>query len=353
MISKDNQKISVVEGMKKSGMPYVRLGNTGVQVSRICLGMMTYGSTTWREWVLEEQEARPFVKRALELGINFFDTADMYSLGVSEEITGRALNDMAIREEIVVATKVFHQMAEGPNRKGLSRKHIFEACEASLKRLNMDYIDLYQIHRFDKETPIEETMEALNDLVRSGKVRYIGASSMYAWQFAKAQHIAEKNGWTKFVTMQNHYNLVYREEEREMNPLCLDQGVGLIPWSPLARGFLTGNRTKTDLSKENNETSSATKRALTDAFGHQLYYADSDFEIVERLKIVAEKKQVKPAQLALAWILSKPGVCTPIIGASKMYQLEEAVAATSIKLSDEEIKTLEELYQPHRVLGHG
>ncbi|CAF3503947.1 unnamed protein product [Rotaria socialis] len=353
MISTDNQKISVVEGMKKSGMPYVRLGNTGVQVSRICLGMMTYGSTKWREWVLGEQEGRPFVKRALELGINFFDTADMYSLGVSEEITGRALNDMAIREEIVVATKVFHQMAEGPNRKGLSRKHIFEACDASLKRLNMDYIDLYQIHRFDKETPIEETMEALNDLVRSGKVRYIGASSMYAWQFAKAQHIAEKNGWTKFVTMQNHYNLVYREEEREMNPLCLDQGVGLIPWSPLARGFLTGNRTKTDLSKENDETSSATKRAQTDAFGHQLYYADSDFEIVERLKIVAEKKQVKPAQLALAWILSKPGVCAPIIGASKMYQLEEAVAAVNIKLSDEEIKTLEELYQPHRVLGHG
>ncbi|CAF4403829.1 unnamed protein product [Rotaria sp. Silwood2] len=297
MSSNDNQKISVVEGMKKSGMPYVRLGNSGLQVSRICLGMMTYGSTKWREWVLEEQEARPFVKRALEFGINFFDTADSYSTGVSEEITGRALNDMAIREEIVVATKVFHEVFHGPNRKGLSRKHIFEACDASLKRLNMDYIDLYQIHRFDKETPIEETMEALNDLVRSGK-------------------------------------LVYREEEREMNPLCIDQGVGLIPWSPLARGFLIGNRTQTD------------------AFGHQLYYADSDFEIVERLKTLAEKKQVKPAQLALAWILSKPGVCAPIIGASKMYQLEEAVAATSIKLSDEDIKSLEELYQPHRVVGH-
>ncbi|UJR33402.1 hypothetical protein I4U23_020848 [Adineta vaga] len=352
MSSSDSQKISVVEGIKKSGMPYVRLGNSGLQVSRICLGMMSYGSTKWREWVIEEEQARPFVKRALELGINFFDTADMYSLGVSEEITGRALNDMAIREEIIVATKVFHQVADGPNQKGLSRKHIFDACNASLKRLNMDYIDLYQIHRFDKETPIEETMEALNDLVRSGKVRYIGASSMYAWQFAKAQHIAEKNGWTKFISMQNHYNLVYREEEREMNPLCLDQGVGLIPWSPLARGFLTGNRSKSDINKENREKTSATKRAETDAIGHNLYYADSDFEIVERLKIVAEKKQVKPAQLALAWILSKSGVCAPVVGATKMYQLEEAVAATQIKLSDEEIKNLEELYQPHRIVGH-
>ncbi|CAF1259185.1 unnamed protein product [Adineta steineri] len=352
MSANDNQKISVVEGMKKYNMPYVRLGNSGMQVSRICLGMMTYGTSKWREWVLDEEESRPFVKRALEMGINFFDTADMYSLGVSEEVTGRALNDMAIREEIVVATKVFHPAADGPNRKGLSRKHIFDACDASLKRLNMDYIDLYQIHRFDKDTPIEETMEALNDLVRSGKVRYIGASSMYAWQFAKAQHIAEKNGWTKFISMQNHYNLVYREEEREMNPLCLDQGVGLIPWSPLARGFLIGNRSKDDLNKETNKETSSTKRAQSDSFGHQLYYADSDFEIVHRLKTTAEKLQVKPAQLALAWILSKPGVCAPIIGASKMYQLEEAVAATAIKLSDDDIKALEELYQPHRILGH-
>jgi len=352
MSSNDNQKISVVEGIKNSGMPYIRLGNSGLQVSRICLGMMTYGSRKSHEWFLEEQEARPFVKRALELGINFFDTADVYSLGVSEEITGRALNDMAIREEIVVATKVAFPMADGPNRKGLSRKHIFDACDASLKRLNMDYIDLYQIHRFDKDTPIEETMEALNDLVRSGKVRYIGASSMYAWQFAKAQHIAEKNGWTKFISMQNHYNLVYREEEREMNPLCIDQGVGLIAWSPLARGFLTGNRSKADVNKETSEGTSGTKRAQTDTLGHQRYYADSDFEIVERLKTVAEKKQVKPAQLALAWILSKPGVTGLIIGATKMYQLEEAVAATAIKLSDEEIKSLEELYQPHRVIGH-
>lgn len=342
-----SQKISVAEGIKKSGMPYIRLGNTGLQVSRICLGMMTYGSTKWRDWVLEEEEARPFVKRALELGINFFDTSDMYSLGVSEEITGRALNDMAIREEIVVATKVFFAQGDGPNRKGLSRKHIFDACDASLKRLNMDYIDLYQIHRFDPNTPIEETMEALNDLVRSGKVRYIGASSMYAWQFAKAQHIAEKNGWTKFVSMQNHYNLVYREEEREMNPLCLDQGVGLIPWSPLARGFLTGNRSKSDVDKEANQ-GAATKRAQTDTFGHNLYYTDSDFQIVERLKTVAEQKQVKPAQLALAWLLAKPGVSAPIIGASKMYQLEEAVVAASIKLTEDEIKTLEELYQPDR-----
>jgi len=333
-------------------MPYIRLGNTGLKVSRICLGMMTYGSTKWREWILEEQEARPFIKRALEFGINFFDTADVYSLGVSEEITGRALNELAIREEIVVATKVHGQMGDGPNRKGLSRKHIFDACDASLKRLNMDYIDLYQIHRFDKNTPIEETMEALNDLVRSGKVRYIGASSMSAWQFAKAQNIAEKNGWAKFVSMQNHYNLVYREEEREMNPLCLDQGVGLIPWSPLARGFLAGNRSKVDVNKEQTEETSATKRAQTDTFGHGMYYTDSDFEIVERLKIAAEKKQVKPAQLALAWILAKPGVSAPIIGASKMYQLEEAVAATEIKLSEDDIKELEELYQPHRILGH-
>ncbi|CAF1216612.1 unnamed protein product [Adineta steineri] len=352
MSANDNQKISVVEGMKKFNMPYVRLGNSGMQVSRICLGMMTYGTPKWREWVLDEEESRPFVKRALEMGVNFFDTADMYSLGVSEEITGRALNDMAIREEIVVATKVFHPAAPGPNRKGLSRKHIFDACDASLKRLNMDYIDLYQIHRFDKDTPIEETMEALNDLVRSGKVRYIGASSMYAWQFAKAQHIAEKNGWTKFISMQNHYNLVYREEEREMNPLCLDQGVGLIPYSPLARGFLIGNRSKGDINKETNQETSSTLRARSDEIGHKRYYADSDFEIVDRLKTIAEKLQVKTAQLALAWILSKPGVTAPIIGASKMYQLEEAVAATAIKLSDVDIKALEELYQPHRILGN-
>ncbi|CAF1259110.1 unnamed protein product [Adineta steineri] len=335
MSTSDNQKISVVEGMKKYNMPYVRLGNSGMQVSRICLGMMTYGTPKWREWVLEEEEARPFVKRALEMGINFFDTANMYSLGVSEEITGRALNDMAIREEIVVATK-----------------HIFDACDASLKRLNMDYIDLYQIHRFDKDTPIEETMEALNDLVRSRKVRYIGASSMYAWQFAKAQHIAEKNGWTKFISMQNHYNLVYREEEREMNPLCLDQGVGLIPYSPLARGFLIGNRSKGDINKETNQETSSTLRARSDEIGHKRYYADSDFEIVDRLKTIAEKLQLKTAQLALAWILSKPGVTAPIIGASKMYQLEEAVAATAIKLSDDDIKALEELYQPHRIFGN-
>ncbi|CAF4129419.1 unnamed protein product [Adineta steineri] len=352
MSTNDNQKISVVEGMKKFNMPYVRLGNSGMQVSRICLGMMTYGTPKWHEWVLEEEQSRPFIKRALEMGINFFDTADVYSLGVSEEITGRALNDMAIREEIVVATKVNFPTADGPNRKGLSRKHIFDACDASLKRLNMDYIDLYQIHRFDKDTPIEETMEALNDLVRSGKVRYIGASSMYAWQFAKAQHIAEKNGWTKFISMQNHYNLVYREEEREMIPLCLDQGVGLIPWSPLARGFLIGNRSKADLDKETNKETSSTLRARSDALGHQRYYADSDFEIVDRLKTIAEKLQLKTAQLALAWILSKPGVCAPIIGASKMYQLEEAVAATAIKLSDDDIKALEELYQPHGIIGH-
>ncbi|CAF1097899.1 unnamed protein product [Adineta steineri] len=315
MTSNDQQKISVVEGMKKSGIPYVRLGNSGMQVSRICLGMMTYGTSKWRDWVLAEEESRPFIKRALELGINFFDTADMYSAGVSEEVTGRALNNMAIREEIVLATKVYFPHSEGPNRK-------------------------------------EETMEALHDLVKSGKVRYIGASSMYAWQFAKAQYVAEKNGWTKFISMQNHYNLVYREEEREMNPLCCDQGVGLIPWAPQAGGFLAGNRSKSDIEKKDGEEAAATKRAATDAFAHQRYYADSDFAIVDRVKSLAEKKQVKPAQLALAWLLSKPGVTSPIIGASKMYQLEEAVAATAIKLSEDEVKALEELYQPHRILGH-
>jgi aryl-alcohol dehydrogenase (NADP+) len=306
---------------------------------------MTYGSPQWRDWVLDEEASRPFVKRALEAGINFFDTANVYSLGVSEEVTGRALKDFAKRDEVVLATKVNGAMGDKPNQRGLSRKHIMDAIDASLRRLGTDYVDLYQIHRYDKETPIAETMEALHDVVKAGKARYIGASSMYAWQFAKAQHTAERHGWTKFVSMQNHYNLVYREEEREMIPLCRDQGVGIIPWSPLARGFLAGNRTK--------DKSGDTARAKSDAFAHQMYYQESDFTIVDRATELATRHGVSTAQIALAWLLHKPGLTAPIIGASKMYQLDEAIAAVSIKLSVDEIKSLEEAYQPHRVLGHG
>lgn len=325
-------------------MEYINLGRTGLKVSRICLGMMSYGSKQWREWVLTEDEARPFVQRALDLGINFFDTADVYSRGVSEEITGRALRDFAQRDQVILATKVNGRMSDDVNDAGLSRKHILDGIDRSLQRLGMDYVDLYQIHRWDYNVPIEETMEALNDVVRAGKARYIGASSMFAWQFAKAQNVAEKYGWTKFVSMQNHYNLVYREEEREMNPLCLDQGVGLIPWSPLARGFLAGNRRKEDFGE--------TVRAKTDPFAQEMYYQDADFKVVDRVVELAQRTGCKPAQIALAWILHKPGVSAPIVGATKMYQLEDAVAAASISLSDEEIKYLEEPYMPHPVLGH-
>lgn len=325
-------------------MDYTRLGKSGLQVSRICLGMMSYGDPKWREWVLSEEQARPFVKRALESGINFFDTANVYSAGVSEEITGRLLNEMGKRDEIVVATKVHGRMRSDVNGRGLSRKHIMGAIDDSLRRLGMDYVDLYQIHRYVNDTPIEETMEALHDVVKAGKARYIGASSMYAWQFAKAQHTAEKNGWTKFISMQNHYNLVYREEEREMNPLCADQGVGLIPWSPLARGFLAGNRTR--------DKGGETTRAKTDPFAHDMYYQDSDFEVVDRLVELASRMGHKPAQVALAWILSKPGVDAPIIGATKMYQLEDALTALEINLSETETKYLEEPYVPHPILGH-
>jgi aryl-alcohol dehydrogenase (NADP+) len=325
-------------------MDYVNLGRSGLKVSRICLGMMTYGTPAWREWVLPEADSRPFVQRALELGVNFFDTADMYSLGVSEEVTGRALRDFARREEIVVATKVYFPIGRGPNGGGLSRKHILESIDNSLRRLGMEYVDLYQIHRWDNTVPIEETMEALHDVVRAGKALYIGASSMYAWQFAKAQYTADRHGWTRFVSMQNHYNLAYREDEREMNPFCVDQGVGLIPWSPLARGFLTGRRPR--------ETGGDTLRGQTDNYAHSMYYSDADYAVVDRLVEVAERLGVKPAQIALAWLLSRPGVVAPIIGASKMYQLEEAVAAVEVKLSDEDRAYLEEVYQPHPVLGH-
>ncbi len=325
-------------------MDYVRLGTTGLKVSRICLGMMTYGDTSWRDWVLDEAASLPLIRQAYEAGINFFDTADVYSIGVSEEITGRALKALAPRDEVVIATKVHGTMGSSPNQRGLSRKHILDAIDASLRRLGVDYVDLYQIHRWDPETPIGETMEALNDVVRSGKARYIGASSMYAWQFAKAQQIAKEHGWSRFVTMQNHYNLVYREEEREMIPLCLDQGVGLIPWSPLARGFLAGNRRR--------DKTGETARAGTDSFAHSMYYSDTDFAVADRCAAVAHQLGAKPAQVALAWLLHKPGVSAPIIGASKAYQVADAVAALQLTLSPDVLAALEQPYGPHKVLGH-
>ena len=341
-------------------MQYVNLGASGLKVSRIGLGMMTFGTPAWRPWVLDEAAARPIVRRAVELGINLFDTADMYSAGLSEEITGRLLTELAPRDEIVIATKLFHPVelafkggndpgpkpAQRPNPSGLSRKHIFAAVDASLKRLGMDYIDLYQIHRFDPATPIEETMEALNDLVRAGKVRYLGASSMWAWQFAKMQHAAERRGWSRFVSMQNHYNLVYREEEREMIPLCRDQGVGLMPWSPLARGFLAGNRARDD------RAAGATARARTDDIALKLYYDDSDFAVLEALKGVAQTRGVTNATLAYAWLLSRPGVTAPIVGASQSWQLEEAVKALEVTLTPEDSAALEAPYRPHPILGH-
>lgn len=324
-------------------MDYVRFGNTGMTVSKLCLGTMTYGEPTDRwPWALNEEQSRPFIKEALDLGINFFDTADVYTAGASERVVGKALKDFAKRDEVVLATKVFNPMGPGPNDKGLSRKHIMSAIDASLQRLGTDYVDLYQIHRWDYDTPIEETMEALHDVVKAGKARYIGASSMYSWQFAQAQYIADLKGWTRFVSMQPHYNLVYREEEREMIPFCVDQKIAVIPWSPLARGLLTGKR-----SKERNET----ERAKTDAFGKTLYSQDSDFDIVNKVTEIAEKRGLPNAQIALAWMLGKPAITAPIIGASKPGHLADAVAALSVKLTDSEVKELEELYKPHPVLG--
>lgn len=302
---------------------------------------MTYGDPGWRPWVLAEEAGRPFIKGALEHGINFFDTADMYSRGVSEEVVGRALRDFAKRDEVVLATKAYFPMSDAPNDRGLSRKHLMSAIDASLRRLGTDYVDLYQIHRWDDDTPIEETLTALHDIVTSGKARYIGASSMAAWQFAKALYLTERHGWTRFVSMQNHYNLVYREEEREMIPLCREEGVGVIPWSPLARGFLAGNRRVADKGD--------TARAKADDYAHKLYYADSDFQIVDRVVEVAQARGVAPAQVALAWILHQPGVAAPIVGASKMDQLDQAVAALEITLSAEELQRLQEPYQPHDV----
>jgi aryl-alcohol dehydrogenase (NADP+) len=326
-------------------MEYKRLGSTGLKVSRLCLGTMTYGSKTWRPWVLDDEEARPFIRRAIELGINFFDTADMYSVGASEEVLGRALKDFGpAREHVVIATKVFNPMGDGPNERGLSRKHIFNAIDASLRRLGTDYVDLYQIHRFDYETPIEETLIALNDLVRAGKVRYIGASAMFAWQFMKMLMTSDKLGLARFVSMQNYYNLVYREEEREMLPLCRAEGIGVTPFSPLARGFVVGNRRKEDYGE--------TVRAKTDEFSRRQYYGAQDFEIVDRISEVAKNRGVNNAQIALAWVLQQPGVTAPIIGASKMYQFDDAIAALSIRLDESELKLLAEHYRPRAIMGH-
>ena len=331
-------------------MEYVRFGGTGLKVSRLCLGMMTYGSSAWRPWVLDDAESRPFVKRALEHGINFFDTADMYSNGASEEVTGRALKEFARRDQVVLATKVFNPMGSGPNDRGLSRKHIFDAIDASLRRLGTDYVDLYQIHRFDYGAPIEETLAALHDIVKAGKARYIGASSMFAWQLTKMLYTSDAHGWTRFVSMQNHYNLVYREEEREMLPLCRDQGIAVIPWSPLARGFLAGNRSRGD--KAAGSGGARTERAKTDTFAHDLYYADSDFTIADRVTELAVRRGVQPTQVALAWLVSRPGVTAPIVGASKLEHLDQHIAALELRLGPEEAAFLEAPYEPHRVLGH-
>jgi aryl-alcohol dehydrogenase (NADP+) len=326
-------------------MQYVRLGNTGLKVSRICLGCMTYGDPQWRPWVLNEEQAAPIFQKAFEMGINFYDTADMYSIGVSEEVLGRAIKKyFPKREDVVIASKCYFPQGPGPNNKGLSRKHIMHAVEDSLRHLGTDYIDLYQIHRWDYETPIEETMEALHDLVKSGKVRYIGASSMYAWQFMKAQHYAEMKGLTKFVTMQNHYNLIYREEEREMIPYCKSAGIGLLPWSPLARGFLCGKR---DQSRKGE-----TLRSQTDTISDNLYTDPNDFDVVDRVEQLAKQKGKSMAQVSLAWLFNKPEITAPIIGASKISHLEDAYQAMQIQLTPEEIKSIEEVYKPHKISGH-
>jgi aryl-alcohol dehydrogenase-like predicted oxidoreductase len=325
-------------------MQYVRLGSSGLKVSRIALGMMSYGSQTERRWHLGHDEAEPIVRRAVEAGVTFFDTADTYSNGTTEEITGRLLAKLfGHRDDYVLATKVFFPMGPGPNDRGLSRKHVLAAVDDSLRRLGTDHVDLYQIHRWDYETPIEETMEALHEVVRAGKARYLGASSMYAWQFAKAQHTAQAAGWTRFVSMQNHYNLLYREEEREMIPLCLDQGVGCIPWSPLARGLLAGNRERGGEQR--------TIRAGSDPLAEQMY-VDDDFDVVDVVRAVAAERALSAAQIALAWLLGKPAVTAPIVGATKLRHLEDAIAAAEVTLSEDEVARLEAPYRPHPVLGH-
>jgi aryl-alcohol dehydrogenase-like predicted oxidoreductase len=325
-------------------MNYTNLGTSGLRVSRVCLGMMGFGSGSDRPWVIDEDAAEPIVKAAVEGGVTFFDTADTYSAGASEVATGKLVPKYLSRDEAVVATKVFMPVIPGENGSGLGRKHVLSGIDASLRRLNMDYVDLYQIHRWDPRTPIEETMEALNDVVRSGKARYIGASSMFAWQFAKAQHTAERNGWARFVSMQNHYNLIYREEEREMIPLCLDQGVGCIPWSPLARGVLAGTRTR--------DGARNTTRSSTDPFTDYLYAQPTDFDVVDAVEGVAKARGVPAAQVALAWLLHKPGVSAPIVGSTKEQHLRDALAAEDLTLGDDEIEALEKPYVAHPVLGH-
>jgi len=324
-------------------MQYTQLGRSGLTVSRICLGCMTYGTPKWRPWVLDEVDARPFFRKALDLGINFFDTADMYSMGVSEEVTGRALRDMGNMEEIVLATKVHFPMGDGPNMGGISRKHIVQACEASLRRLGVETIDLYQIHRFKSTVPIEETLAALDHLVHQGKVRHIGASSGYAWQMARALSVSERRGWARFISMQNHYNLVYREEEREMIPLCIEEGIGLIPWSPLARGRL---------ARTTDSPSTGTTRADSDTYAVDLYDSPSDLKVIEAVRSVAKELGVMPSEVALAWLLQRPGVAAPIVGATRIEHLVSAVRALEVKLSPEHIKVVEEPYQPHAVRGH-
>jgi len=325
-------------------MRYVNLGTSGLRVSRICLGMMGFGNDSDRPWVIDEDAAEPIVKAAVEGGVTFFDTADAYSGGASEVATGKLVGKFLSRDEAVIATKVFMPVTPGENGGGLSRKHILSGIDASLRRLGLDYVDLYQIHRWDPRTPIEETMGALHEVVQAGKARYLGASSMFSWQFAKAQYAAEKNGWTPFVSMQNHYNLIYREEEREMIPLCLDQGVGVIPWSPLARGVLAGNRSRSGARD--------TTRSSTDSFTDYLYDQPTDFDVVEAAQQVATGRGVATAQVALAWLLAKPGVTAPIMGSTKLSHLEDALAAEELTLSTDEVASLEKPYVPHPVLGH-
>ena len=345
-ISRVSAAPSTQEATRGHDVDYVKLGSAGMKVSRICLGMMSYGSQAERAWHLDEAAAEPIVKAAVDGGITFFDTADTYSDGVTEQITGRLLGRLFDhREDYVLATKVYFPMGPGPNDRGLSRKHVLAAIDASLRRLGTDYVDLYQIHRWDYDTPIEETMEALHEVVKAGKARYIGASSMFAWQFAKAQHVAERNGWTRFVSMQNHYNLMYREEEREMLPLCADQGIGVLPYSPLARGMLAGNR--------NRQGERRTARAGDDPLSDERYHTDADFDVVDRLAEVAAERGAPPAQVALAWLLGRPGVTAPIIGATRLGHITDALAASQLTLTEEEVRRLEQPYVPHPVLGHG
>ena len=325
-------------------MEYVRLGSSGLKVSRLCLGTLTFGDPSWRSYVLDEDETRPIIQRALDLGINFFDTADMYSLGVSEEVVGRILKDFVPRKDVVITSKVFFPMSDDPNDTGLSRKHIIESIDASLTRLGTDYIDLYQIHRWDPSTSVDEVLSTLDGLISMGKVRYIGASSMFAWQFAKYQYRSDLKNWSRFISMQNHYNLIYREDEREMIPYCQEEGIGLLPWSPLARGFLAGNRYR--------DGKGATKRAKDDTLAAHLYYRESDFDVLDQLISVAKERDRSPIEVALAWLLNKPYITAPIVGVRSVEQLNQLASSMDIRLSNEEINSMEKQYRPHPILGH-